>query len=431
MIKFIVWGAGNRGKDVINALGKERIVAVVDKNCQLQSLTLRGIGIVSPEYFYDNYKNYPIIVTPERYENDIVYELKKRGVYWYFLYKDEFAQTETFMLQVSIDELIKNYSMKECQYIYGFSLIGLLLVEYLHCKGYDCRLILQSSKREDLREYVERVLHISTGDFSYCKQRNLHLSVPLEINDTEKVCCEYDSYYNLVEKDIFSNPNIEKFKNIHKGKRCFIVGTGPSLRIEDLDRLKEYHEICISMNGIYRAFEKTEWRPDYYVVSDLDATYYGKQDILDMNVANKFVADVAWNFGEEKDGLYKWHLVRRWENGRLPEFTTDFSKCSYAGRTITYDGGLQLAAYMGFKDIYLLGIDCCNYSDKGTVHFFDSLGTVRKEETGLLQIDNNLLAYMSAKKYADEHDINIYNATRGGALEIFPRVDFEKLFPDT
>ena len=39
-----------------------------------------------------------------------------------------------------------------------------------------------------------------------------------------------------------------------------------------------------------------------------------------------------------------------------------------------------------------------------------------------------VLAYKSAKKYADSHGIRIYNATRGGKLEVFERIDFDSLF---
>ena len=40
----------------------------------------------------------------------------------------------------------------------------------------------------------------------------------------------------------------------------------------------------------------------------------------------------------------------------------------------------------------------------------------------------NLLAYQAAREYADRHGIKIYNATRGGKLEVFERVDFDSLF---
>lgn len=39
-------------------------------------------------------------------------------------------------------------------------------------------------------------------------------------------------------------------------------------------------------------------------------------------------------------------------------------------------------------------------------------------------------AYQKIKKYADKKGIKIYNATRGGYLEIFERVNFDTLFSD-
>ena len=55
-------------------------------------------------------------------------------------------------------------------------------------------------------------------------------------------------------------------KDIHKGKRGFVIGNGPSLKIEDLDNLN--NEITIASNKIYLAFEETKWRPKFYTVAD-------------------------------------------------------------------------------------------------------------------------------------------------------------------
>ena len=75
----------------------------------------------------------------------------------------------------------------------------------------------------------------------------------------------YDFLYDV---DGYYNPETEKQKGIYQGKRCFILGTGPSLQYEDLDRLKENEELCISVNEIVHAYAFTAWRPDYYVVTD-------------------------------------------------------------------------------------------------------------------------------------------------------------------
>ena len=90
---------------------------------------------------------------------------------------------------------------------------------------------------------------------------------------------------------------------------------------------------------------------------------------------------------------------------------------------------LQIAMYMGFKEIYLLGTDC-SYDYDGKHHFIENYFNdddnykIRKFRTqGVFE------AYQSIKYYAETHGIKIYNATRGGMLEIFERVEFDKLFP--
>ena len=59
---------------------------------------------------------------------------------------------------------------------------------------------------------------------------------------------------------------LRQFKDIYKEKRCFIVATGPSLQINDLEMLK--NEITFSMNSIYLSYKKTDWRPTYYGIQD-------------------------------------------------------------------------------------------------------------------------------------------------------------------
>ena len=108
---------------------------------------------------------------------------------------------------------------------------------------------------------------------------------------------------------------------------------------------------------------------------------------------------------------------------------------------------LQLAVYMGFEQIYLLGMDfnysveqhkdgsitkndVCNHMEIMEIEhkMFDELIKERYGVTYLADVDLQLAAFQSAKKYTDEHNIQIFNATRGGKLEAFKRVEFEQLF---
>ena len=96
---------------------------------------------------------------------------------------------------------------------------------------------------------------------------------------------------------------------------------------------------------------------------------------------------------------------------------------------------MQLAIYMGFKRIYLLGVDH-NYakqvSRSGVVTEDKSKATygegIIDTGIGIQYTDTTTEAYEKAQQYCQTHDVKIYNATRGGKLEIFPRVSLEDSF---
>lgn len=60
---------------------------------------------------------------------------------------------------------------------------------------------------------------------------------------------------------------IELVKDRHKGERCFIVSTGPSLTLDGINFIQ--NEKTISMNTIYRLYPNTKWRPTYYTLDDI------------------------------------------------------------------------------------------------------------------------------------------------------------------
>ena len=124
------------------------------------------------------------------------------------------------------------------------------------------------------------------------------------------------------------------------------------------------------------------------------------------------------------DGILKYHLCDEWAFDRYPKFSENLSQKSYVGGTIVYTC-IQLAVYMGFREIYLLGVDFTGAGEHGSKynHFYSE-----KELTSVSYTDQVKAAYEKARKYADEHGIKIYNATRGGNLEIFERVNFDDLF---
>ncbi len=240
---------------------------------------------------------------------------------------------------------------------------------------------------------------------------------------------------------------ISRFKDIHKGERCFIVGNGPSLTVRDLDKIAG--EYSFGSNRIYNMFPHTKWRPTYYCEADpFVATVIKKEDMRSIinGGSTAFLSlrscDDYPDGTKENENVYFYYVkpifgVESIRNEtRLPEFSENVPDYFYSGLTITYEM-IQLAAYMGFKELYIIGCDH-NYNrtiETGTLTVNAEIKNNYPKEMG--EMDERIqkptfnpkttIAYQAAKKYADEHGIKIYNATRGGRLEVFERVDFDNI----
>lgn len=221
---------------------------------------------------------------------------------------------------------------------------------------------------------------------------------------------------------------IQQFKGVHEGQRCFIIGNGPSLSPKDLDMIK--NEISFSCNKIYKLFDKTQWRPYYYVVDD-----YGFVSTDYNNIINNVVAKAKF-IGIE----FEKKLVKPFEDtdiiimkektilhDNVPEWNLNIDQYICAGHTVTFPM-IQLAIYMGFKEIYLLGNDCSYLATfengkKANNHFYES----NDDRLSQQDAENLFYAFEAISECAKENDVQIYNATRGGALEKFERVKLEDI----
>ena len=115
----------------------------------------------------------------------------------------------------------------------------------------------------------------------------------------------------------------------------------------------------------------------------------------------------------------------------------DFSDICYLGGTVI-NVCIQMAFYMGFKEIFLLGVDC-DYSaaSKKCVPYFTDKYNDKLNMAGILTpqdtifpigCEESLIEYQLEREYADMNGIKIFNATRGGKLDAFERVNFDNLF---
>lgn len=219
--------------------------------------------------------------------------------------------------------------------------------------------------------------------------------------------------------------HIAAFKDIHKGERCFILATGPSLTAEDVQNLR--YEYTFGMNSICLLFDTLGWETSYYGIQDYGVYEKLEDKLRMMQDTTLFVGDGIPK--DRRQGLCHIPYALNYLDHRHSykhlntKFSMDAQKCIYDGYTITYSL-MQLAVYMGFKEIYLLGNDCSYPQDPVKQHFMD-YGHV--DSSTLTARDRIIFAYEQAKQLLQDTDVKIYNATRGGALEVFPRVDFDTI----
>ena len=219
---------------------------------------------------------------------------------------------------------------------------------------------------------------------------------------------------------------LKGLKDKYKGKRCFITCTGPSLTIADLELLK--NEYVFGMNSICLIHDKTEWKPDFYGIQDYEVFRKIKDTLLTTDNGLVFAPySYKEDFNTPENWIYfhisgAYHLYDRYYKGHFySKFSDDCYVTVYDGFTITYSI-MQLAMYMGFDELYLLGADCSYFGKKQ--HFIDH-GNYTPAWDALTVPDRLNASYSEAKRYAEMHNIKIYNATRGGCLELFERVKLE------
>ncbi len=229
---------------------------------------------------------------------------------------------------------------------------------------------------------------------------------------------------------------MKKLHNTHLGESCFVIGNGPSLTVEDLEILQNNHIDSFAVNRIFKIFPKTSWRPTYYVSTD----HVMIRDLLDevnvLPVKDKFIPlQNKYYLGIKVKGAHYFFRNDLRENDQPDGFGLDCTKQVNMRGTVTI-ACIQLAIHMGYRNIYLLGID----------HNFDKIIT----ENGEIVIDpsvknyfiegydddvaaevshnlgNTTIAYMDLRKFCDKYGINVKNASRQTKLRAFELIKFEE-----
>lgn len=177
-------------------------------------------------------------------------------------------------------------------------------------------------------------------------------------------CLCKKNYYKIIHSN-------SRFKNLHEGERCFILGNGPSIKKEDLTCLK--NEYVFVVNQCTRLPFIQEINPNYYICIDntffnIDENKPEDRELLDTFIKLKDLSPELECFFPIEE---KAHFVEKFGLDKLLNINYFQRGLSFHGkykRDINYAGpvagfgtvvhnAITLAIYMGFKEIYLLGCD--------------------------------------------------------------------------
>ena len=231
---------------------------------------------------------------------------------------------------------------------------------------------------------------------------------------------------------------IKTLKGTHEGERCFVLGNGPSLTIEDLERLKG--EFTFASNRIYKLFDKTSWRPSIYMSVDNDVirAEHKEMEKLDLPCMLMNVTSKAYAKFDEKFHFFNMfgpYVIRQYRY-KKKKIGTDPSR-SFSMSYSILCLQIELAIYMGFKKIYILGCDH-NYS-----HYVDEKGkyVINNEVVdygyGIKRLnftmqfkDATTSCFQAYKRFADANDIEIIDLTNNGKLDVFEKNTLDNILKE-
>ena len=222
---------------------------------------------------------------------------------------------------------------------------------------------------------------------------------------------------------------INALKDTHTGERCFIIGNGPSLKSTDLFKLKD--EFTFGLNRFYLAFQDLGFTTSVLLTINDLVIEQCAQDLRALPIPT-FVSWRGRQWVEPAENIH--YLYTSYE---LPGFNTNAAGRLWEGATVTYVA-MQLAFHMGFKQVILIGVDH-SFATQGkpnttVVSAGDDPNHFNPGYFGkgfrwqLPDLETSEIAYAMARQTYKNAGREIIDATVGGKLTVFPKVDYESLF---
>lgn len=248
------------------------------------------------------------------------------------------------------------------------------------------------------------------------------------------------SLYKLKKPDLSVIKINQKLKNKYKGKRCFILGNALTIKDIDITLLKD--EYVFVMSTFYN-------HPDY---SKLNNSIFSS---VHLTGSKKYEENLKWmkaiDENTKSTNIFFFDLAQKqmiednnlFIGKNIYYIATANIKRSFDISTITknYETNviqtLEVAMYLGFKEIYLHSVNINSICAEGKYdYFFDRIKMPYKDpgvnndgscKDFYKQIESAYVAskgIFECKKYADTHNIKIYYTNKESLLKFFEYKDF-------
>lgn len=228
---------------------------------------------------------------------------------------------------------------------------------------------------------------------------------------------------------LLERPRLLKFKDRHKGEDCFIIGNGPSLNKMPLEKLNDYH--TFGMNKIYMIFKRVNLNLSYIAAVNNLVIEQSKE------VYESLDTPLFLSYNKSKNVIQKRsNIFRLFTKGGKDWFFASPEMPIFEGMTVTYVA-LQLAYYMGFNRVFLVGVDH-NFVQKGDPHskqkmqgadvnHFDPNYFAGKD-WHLADLKGSEVSYQMADWAFTKDKRKVFDATIEGKLQVFEKIDLNKAF---
>lgn len=231
--------------------------------------------------------------------------------------------------------------------------------------------------------------------------------------------------------------NVTPLKNCASTAKATIILSGPSINKQDLRPLKD--ELLFFVNRGYKHPDYAYLAPQYHVIVDYKLST-GEwpismlDDILDKNPDVTFILNAKW-YHLEQFQPYKQKCKIYWISSEL-FFTKYFKRQIDLQKPMpgvaVFGACLNTLIYMGVQDIQFMGFDgngLCYELIGASSHFYGvnddkNVETNKDQIKSLQMMAHSLQSLIYVAKYCKQKNISVKNATYGGLLQMFDRVDY-------